>query len=344
MPEIWSPLQRQSALIADQAKMLTLLQDMTSLWNPPKEQRQKHSLARSLSVTRGHSSTKCSACILAQIGGNEQLLIALGAFFIGRVHSSIWKRSKRIQWVESWVRDTVEDDIVDQTIRKMWQLGIELRELRKNTKVRDRSYVNEYVERARSSKPGPPAMPPYRESVTGGYQDAGGWLSQVAAADDLFDHDERQTQPPSATDRRDVNQQQNSFLDEAATADELFNDENTWKQLQPSMQDKPESDLEPQAGPTADIEVDTDASRFFRVPSSIYSQDSGWGQASLHGTESELIDLYRHSVFPRTSVQEETDASSEREVQRSKHPRDRYEIGQHPWEAALGEKPDSTFF
>ena len=318
VPEVWSPLQRQNAFNADQSEMLILLQDMSSVWNPPSEKKKKHGLARSLSVSRGPSSTKCTACILAQIGGNEQWLIALGAFFIGRVHSSIWKRSKRIQWAESWVRDAVGDDKADQTVRKMWQLGIQLRELRKNANVTSRSYVDEYVEQARSFNHDQPQKRPHREDATVRHQGDGGWLSQVAAADDLFDHNEQQP----------------------ATADDPFDDENTWKQLQPSMQDE----SEPPAGPTADIEVDTEASRLFRVPSSIYSQDSGWSQASSHDMETQLIDLYRHSVFPRTSAEEETNANSEVEVQRSEHPRGRYEIGQHPWEAGLGEKPDGTFF
>jgi hypothetical protein len=99
---------------------------------------------------------------------------------------------------------------------------------------------------------------------------------QVAAANDLFGQDEQQ----------------------AATGDDPFDDDNTWQQLQPSKHDGPESNFEPQAGPTADVEVDTEASQLFRAPSSIYSQDSGWSQASSHDTERELIDLYRHSVFP----------------------------------------------
>ena len=274
VPEVWSPLRRQKLLGEEQMKMLATLEDLSVLWRAPIQSKQKNGRTSNLGLSYGYGSAKCSACTLAQIGGNEQVLIALGAFFIGRVHSSIWKRSKRILWVESWIRGAVDDSMEDEAIRKMWRLGVELRDLRKRATVSDRAHVDEFVEKAK-------AIEHLRK----------GPVDQVGPIE------------PSAEDDQVVD----DWLAQA-TADEVFDEEKVWQQLQPSQAAKPESSFEQDSGQALELEEDPEASQLFWVPSSVYSQNSEWSQPSSHDTESELIALYQHSTLTLANAGEEARA------------------------------------
>lgn len=261
VPRVWSPLEEQNLLNAEQSKMLALVEELSTLWTPLQGSSQERSHQRKASVTYAYGSAKCGGCVLAQIGGHEQVLIAIGAFFIGRVRSSIWERSKRIIWMESWLRDTVDESGVDQAIRKMWDLGMELRELRKKANISERPYVHDYVERAQAVEQAQRQKQPAQDDLTEVDQNADGWLSQVA------------------------------------TADELFDNEAVWDELQPSKSSELEPNVDQDADSVEEFQEDLEASRLFRPPSSVYSQHSKRSQASSHNTESRLLDMYRHSAY-----------------------------------------------
>jgi hypothetical protein len=270
VPEVWSPLRRQKLLDEEQMAMLATLENWSVLWNASDQSKQQNGRMSKMSFSNRRGSTRCSACILAQIGGNEQVLTALGAFFIGRIHSSIWKRSKRILWVESWVRGAVDDSMEDEAIRKMWRFGVELRDVRKRAPASDRAYVDEFVEKAKGTER--PCERP---------------MDQVG------------TTEPSVNDDRVVD----DWLTQA-TADEVVDDEGIWQQLRPSQAGEPESSFEQEAEAAFEFEEDLEASQLFRVPSSVYSQPSEWSLPSSHDTESELIGLYQHSTLSLAKARE----------------------------------------
>ena len=293
VPEVWSPLRRQKLLNEEQMKMLAALEELSELWNAPDRSKQRNGRTSSIGLPNRRVSAKCSACILAQIGGDEQILLVLGAFFIGRVHSSIWKRSKRILWIESWIRGAVDDSKEDEAIRKMWQLGMDLGDVRKRAPGVDRAYVDEFVEKARGTEHQRARNP-------------AGPFGSVAEDDRVVDE----------------------WLAQA-TADEVFDDEEVWQQLQPSQAVEPDPDLEQQPETSVEFEDDLEASQLFRVPSSVYSQHSYWSQASSHDTESELIGLYQHSTLTLANARKETppaESNSQRggkgkQSERAKYPR-----------------------
>ena len=263
IPQVWCSFRREKLFNEEQMKLLSVLEDLSVLWNATNQSKKSKGRASRMGLSHSHGTAKCSACILARIGGNAQALLALGAFFVGRVHSSIWKRSKRIMWVESWIRGAVDDNQEDQAIRKMWQLGMELRSMRKKAPIVDRAYVDEFVEKARAAE---------HDSETP--------LNLVRPSQ------------PLADDHRNVA----DWLAQA-TADEVFEDEEVWQQLQPAQTSGPTSRAERNDDSAFEFEEDLEASQLFRASSSIYSQRSEWSQPSSHDTESELIGLYQHSTL-----------------------------------------------
>lgn len=263
VPAVWSPLRSNKLLNEEQVTMLAALENLSDLWCAPAQSTRKNRGISNAGLSSDFESTKCSGCVLARIGGNAQIVTTLGAFFIGRVHSSIWKRSKRIMWIESWIRGALDDNEKEEAIRKMWRFGIELREVRKKATSTDRAYVDEFVEKAQrteheakvpSHRVGSIELPADEDRI------ADGWLAQT-------------------------------------TADEVFNDKEPWQHHPPSQADEPDPNFEQEFGLVADLEADLEASQLFRVPSSVYSRNSELSQPSSHGTESELIGLYQHSTL-----------------------------------------------
>ena len=288
LPAIWSPLRTQRKLNEEQQRMLIIVQNLRCLWTPSESQQTKNR-QRKPSISFGYGSAKCGACVLAQIGGNGDAPIAIGAFFIGRVRESLWKSSKRIIWIESWIRDAVEDSQADQAVRKMWQLGIGLRKARKNANTGDRSYVNEYVAEARASEQGQNQKQPIQ---TDPFADSN-WLNQDATADDVFngglEHGEIQDQKsPLEAD---------NWLAQVAVADDLFDNKDAWDQLLPADQVETASASEKQVGAELGFDQDFEANHLFRPTSSVYSQRSDRSRASSHDSTDQLIDMYRHSKY-----------------------------------------------
>lgn len=204
--------------------MLSLVEELNCLWTPPESKQRRHH-HRKLSAMFGYGSAKCGGCILAQIGGSEDVLVALGAFFIGRVKETIWKSSKRILWIEWWIRDAADNDEGDRAVQRMWELGVEFRELRKKASVGERSYVDQYVQHARATDHEQPRKQLAHAEPTENGDHVENWLTQVAAADDPFDRrmdNNQHEQQPAQYDRIQSEDQADNWLNQVAAADDLF--------------------------------------------------------------------------------------------------------------------------
>jgi hypothetical protein len=291
LPEVWSPLRTQRKLNEEQQRMLIVVENLRCLWTPSESQQTKSRQHRP-SISFGYGSAKCSGCVLAQIGGNGDVLIAIGALFIGRVRGMIWKRSKRIVWIESWIRDAVEDSQADQAVHMMWQLGMELREVRKKANASDRSYVDEYAAEARAADQGQAQKQP---TQTNPFDDSN-WLDQDVTADDLFDRGLEQGEDQNQSMQHNTFESEN-WLAQVATADELFNNQEEWDQLQPPRQVETESASEEQAGAGLGFGQDFETDHLFRPSSSVYSRRSDRSRASSHDSTDQLIEMYRHSKY-----------------------------------------------
>ena len=166
LPAAWEPLRAQGLLSSEQAEMLTVLEDLSALWLQADEFNMRFGRSRETKPACHYQKNKCAACILAHIGGNADDLVAMGAYFVARVSTNIWKRSKRIMWIEAWIRDSVEAHQQQHAIERMWQLGTELRGLRKKARGSDgkQAYVDGYIEMARGKQSSGPSRPPRSSS------------------------------------------------------------------------------------------------------------------------------------------------------------------------------------
>ena len=140
IPWVWGPLYFRGSIREQHDDLLTKLEDLSGLWLKPEAFEAKYHRKQS---TYEYQSNKCKACMLAQIGGKVDVVTALDAAVIGRVKPGMWKRSKRILWIEAWVRDLAEEGQEDSAVRKMWKLGEELREVRKDANVPDEELEDE---------------------------------------------------------------------------------------------------------------------------------------------------------------------------------------------------------
>ncbi|KAK3725435.1 hypothetical protein LTR37_000405 [Vermiconidia calcicola] len=277
--EIWIPLRDQGKMNNDQAEMLTVLQDVSSLWLRPTPVNRSEKKRPAYE----YCSNRCAGCMLARIGGDVKAVTALGAFLIGRLDAKIWQRSKRILFVEAWIRNAVPDAEEEDAVISMWQLGIELGRVRKAAVVEDRPYVAEFVEQARAERS------PSRKSPS-------------------------QDEKAQATGSIRTSQVQNSRVDEwleEVTVDDLFNDEGEQPPLGEGL--RISSSPSPAGfvhGP-ASVVRDRPYGELPYTASSIYSNHSGglketvspnrsarssWEYPSSHDTESELLGLYQHST------------------------------------------------
>lgn len=144
---VWTPLRERGALNAEQKHLLATLEDLSSLWlsqdafeakcqrPPPSE-------------LASRTGAKCAACTLACIGGHREGMIALGAFFIGRTAPRIWKKSKRILWMEAWIRGSLDEEVEEVAVREMWRVGSALRKVRKECEGKGREVVDRAVGQA----------------------------------------------------------------------------------------------------------------------------------------------------------------------------------------------------
>jgi hypothetical protein len=128
--QLWAPLQDKGVLTPRQNDLLTSLEDLSIIWLSIEEFQVKYKRPPSVEQ-KSRTATKCAACALARIGGDQEAMIALGAFFIGRTSPKIWRKSKRILWMEAWLQNSMEEDSAKQAVEELWQLGKELRRLRK---------------------------------------------------------------------------------------------------------------------------------------------------------------------------------------------------------------------
>lgn len=147
LPALWIPLCTQGSLNEEQADLLTALEDVSALWLRPEAFELKFLRSQRARPKHPYQSNGCGACVLAHMGGNLEVLVALGGFLLGRLKTNLWKRSKRIMWIEQWIRGSVEDHEEEWAVEEMWALGEELQALRKSKRPSSHERVGEHVER-----------------------------------------------------------------------------------------------------------------------------------------------------------------------------------------------------
>lgn len=126
-------------------------------------------------------TAKCAACILSQIGGHADALIALGACIVGRVSSSIWHKSKRIQWIESWIGDCVKPEKQETAVSMMWDLGKGLRKARLEAPERPGRLSQHFELMANASDQ---QFPPTRPHRSGSQDDHIALMMAASSGDD----------------------------------------------------------------------------------------------------------------------------------------------------------------
>ncbi|KAI5209570.1 hypothetical protein E4T39_00783 [Aureobasidium subglaciale] len=127
---VWEPVALAGGLSASQTKQLALMDEVQSLWLPPSVFMEKFD--RLPTPKYGYQSDGCVACIMARMGGNVEVAMALGALLLGSMRSPDIL-STRVCFCREWVRYTVEGDVdcVDATLAEMGKMGTRFRQARR---------------------------------------------------------------------------------------------------------------------------------------------------------------------------------------------------------------------
>jgi hypothetical protein len=128
--EVWQPVALAGALSASQTEQLALMEELRSLWLPPSEFMKKFN--RLPAPKYAHQADGCVACMLARMGTNVEIAMALGAMLLGSMRRSDML-STRVCFCREWVRYTVEGDVdcVDAALTEMEMMGNRFRQARK---------------------------------------------------------------------------------------------------------------------------------------------------------------------------------------------------------------------
>lgn len=91
----------------------------------------------------GRQEDGCFACMLARIGGDENVCFALLTGMVARMKSERIKggKSGRVQWVEAWLKGFQESE---RLIQEAWALGKEIKEM--SRKIRGRIHRGEILD------------------------------------------------------------------------------------------------------------------------------------------------------------------------------------------------------
>lgn len=152
---------------------------------------------------------KCAACKLARVAKDVPTLTALGGLVISSINPKNWKKSKRIQWMEEWVKASVEFSYqAPAAVKTMYDLGAALTpdpgESNKPRRNDSRAFVDEYAARAlkaKSRNSGQSKRRDSRESIDE-------FVASPNMAIDLAD------KPYTGTQRQNADNPQNPFVDE----------------------------------------------------------------------------------------------------------------------------------
>jgi hypothetical protein len=144
--EVWQPVALAGALSASQTEQLALMEELRSLWLPPSEFMKKFN--RLPAPKYAHQADGCVACMLARMGANAEIAMALGAMLLGSMRRSDML-STRVCFCREWVRYTVEGDVdcVDAALTEMEMMGNRFRQARKWARQR-REGTSENQERS----------------------------------------------------------------------------------------------------------------------------------------------------------------------------------------------------
>ncbi|THW22448.1 hypothetical protein D6C89_03675 [Aureobasidium pullulans] len=127
--EIWQSVALAGGLSASQTEQLALMDEIQALWLSSADFMQKFN--RLPTPKYGYQTDGCVACILARMGGNLEVIMALGALLLGSMRRSDML-STRVCFCREWVRYIVGDvDCVDTALAKMDKMGTKLREARR---------------------------------------------------------------------------------------------------------------------------------------------------------------------------------------------------------------------
>ena len=170
--EVWQPVALAGGLSALQTEQLALMDEVQALWLSSAHFMQKFN--RLPTPKYGYQTDGCIACILARMGGNLEIVMALGALLLGSMRRSDML-STRVCFCREWVRYIVGDvDCVDTALAKMDGMGTKFRDARRWARQR-REATSEQPDR-NLGLGGMPYVRPKRVSsrqraVTTGHQD-----------------------------------------------------------------------------------------------------------------------------------------------------------------------------
>jgi len=120
IPRLLRKLKANNLLSSIQEKSFEILQLVPAMWNAPE---------RYARVYRYHVDSQwarqedlCAGCILARMGGEPQVLTALRGGLMGRAEAVKLQGSKRLAWVESWIKHLPPDTAdVCYGLATVWQ-------------------------------------------------------------------------------------------------------------------------------------------------------------------------------------------------------------------------------
>jgi hypothetical protein len=126
--------------------IVVTLEDMSATWTPRDDFRALHGRHARAFGYQGH---KCAACQLHHLAANVQDLRTLGTIVVASIDPVKWKRSKRILWMEEWIKTSVEFSHQAQPlVLQMWEDAVELLNQRSGTDRKGdatRPYIDEFI-------------------------------------------------------------------------------------------------------------------------------------------------------------------------------------------------------
>lgn len=242
---------------------------------------QSHFINRLARISWPSQTSKCEACSLSSLAGDNDLLIALGAVTLATLSPRNWDKSKRVFFLQGLLRGRANPGHASGSIQKMRELGSQLRDIRSALR-------KAVVDGGRSAQSSPTAhAASERHSVPPRPQRADYQADHLAVALKALAQSDEQKHDvqPVGTERTSV-----AASESAESSSTLRNASNPFQDtFQLDEQNLP-------ANPGAASSV---YSRSQSGESYCNSKSSSKTSVASIMREESIIDLYRHSVFPR---------------------------------------------
>lgn len=100
--------------------------------------------------------TSCSACNISWLTRNTEVLVALGAIIMATLNPNSWKRSKRLLFIETLIIGRQSASHAACSVEKMFDLGVQYRQLRDANvhRHRQRVHVDDAIAKYTAAKSG----------------------------------------------------------------------------------------------------------------------------------------------------------------------------------------------